>query len=249
MKRILVCMKAVPVSVDSAGDAGQIQRERASLQWNLADTSALEAALRLWQPEDRVTVLSMGPAKLERSLAELLGRGADQAVRITDRAFAGSDTRATAGVLAAAVEKLGGFDWIFCGNRTMDGETGQVPGELAAALDLPFIGNCQSVQRAGERLFLERRLETGVETLQTGSALVSLCPYTYPLRLPSILALRRVREQAVKVLTAVDLPPMPSPTRVLRAERRLPGKRNGPKIDDQQVGLDRLREMLREAKP
>lgn len=235
--------------MDTAEDSGQIQRERASLQWNIADTSALEAALRLREPEDRVTVLSMGPAKLERPLAELLGRGADEAVLVTDRAFAGSDTRATAGVLAAAVKKLGGFDWVFCGNRTLDGETGQVPGELATALDLPFIGNCQSVRREGEQLFLERRLETGVETLQTGNALVSLCPYTYPLRLPSILALRRIREKTVRILTAADLPTLPSPTRVLRAERRLPGKRNGPKIDDLQTGLEFLREMVREAKP
>ena len=104
------------------------------MQWNIADESALEAAFRLADRDGSVTVLTMGPPKLEGPLLELLARGANRAVLITDRLMAGADTRATARALASAAEKLGPFDAVFCGCKAIDGETGQVPGELAAAL-------------------------------------------------------------------------------------------------------------------
>ena len=135
MKHILVCVKAVPVSSSVEVDGQhRLKRDGASLQWNIADESALEAAFRLADKDGSVTVLTMGPPKLEDPLLELLARGANRAVLITDRLMAGADTRATARALASAAEKLGPFDAVFCGCKAIDGETGQVPGELAAAL-------------------------------------------------------------------------------------------------------------------
>ena len=97
MKHILVCVKAVPVSSSVEVDGQhRLKRDGASLQWNIADESALEAAFRLADRDGSVTVLTMGPPKLEGShLLELLARGADRAVLVTDRLMAGADTRAT----------------------------------------------------------------------------------------------------------------------------------------------------------
>ena len=84
MEHILVCVKAVPVSTSVAVDGQlRLKREGTALQWNIADESALEAALRLTDGNGRVTVLTMGPAKLAESLSELLARGASRAVLIT----------------------------------------------------------------------------------------------------------------------------------------------------------------------
>ena len=94
------------------------------MQWNIADESALEAAFRLAGKDGSVTVLTMGPPKLEDPLLELLARGANRAVLITDRLMAGADTRATARALASAAEKLGQVDAVFCGCKAIDGETG-----------------------------------------------------------------------------------------------------------------------------
>ena len=97
MKHILVCVKAVPVSSSVEVDGQhRLKRDGASLQWNIADESALEAAFRLADRDGSVTVLTMGPPKLEGPLLELLARGANRAVLITDRLMAGADTRATA---------------------------------------------------------------------------------------------------------------------------------------------------------
>lgn len=154
MYRILVCVKAVPSAGDVQLDAEyRLRRDTAPLQWNIADAAALETALRLAQElpacggdaAGEVTVLCMGPEKLQTALRELLDRGAHQAVLLCGRALSGSDTRATAAALAAAVRLLGPFDLILCGRRAIDGETGQVPGELAAALGLPCVTQAERI--------------------------------------------------------------------------------------------------------
>lgn len=258
MKHILVCVKAVPVSSSVEVDGQhRLKRDGASLQWNIADESALEAAFRLADKDGSVTVLTMGPPKLEGPLTELLARGANRAVLITDRLMAGADTRATARVLAAAAEKLGPFDAIFCGCKAIDGETGQVPGELAAALKLPCVSNAEKIEMAGDILTATRRLEDGIQNLEiTGSAVVSFSSYSYPLRLAGILGMRRARKIPVEVLSAADLSLSPescglkgSLTKVVAMESRFPGLRRGPKETDPEAGVRSLCGILREVRP
>lgn len=228
---ILVCMKTVPATAEVQIDGQfRLKRDGVKLQWNIADEAALEAALELGS----VTVLTMGPGKLEEPLRELLARGADRAVLLTDPQMAGADTLATARALAAAVKKLGDFDLILCGRRAIDGETGQVPAMLAALLDMPCIS---SVERIDEELHLFRRLETGTQTLQTTlPAVVSICEYTYTLRLPGILGMRRAKSKTVEKLNAADIGLSPescglkgSATKVVAMDAKFPGLRKGPK--------------------
>lgn len=258
MKHILVCVKAVPVSASVEVDGQhRLKRDGASLQWNIADESALEAAFRLADKDGSVTVLTMGPPKLEGPLTELLARGANRAVLITDRLMAGADTRATAGALASAAKRLGPFDAVFCGCKAIDGETGQVPGELAAALGLPCVSNAEKTEEAGDKLLVARRLEDGVQSLEiSGPAVVSFSSYAYPLRLAGILGMRRARNTPVEVLTAADLGLPPencglkgSLTKVTAMESRFPGLRRGPKETDPDAGARVLRRLLEEVRP
>jgi electron transfer flavoprotein alpha/beta subunit len=71
-------------------------------------------------------------------LREAIAWGATDGVLVTDVAFAGSDTLATARALAAAVRHCGPFDLVLVGRNSVDADTGQVGPELAALLDLPF---------------------------------------------------------------------------------------------------------------
>lgn len=258
MKRILVCVKAVLVSSSVEVDGQhQLKRDGASLQWNIADESALEAAFRLVDKDGSVTVLTMGPPKLEGPLTELMARGASRAVLITDGIMAGADTRATARVLAAAAKKLGFFDAIFCGCKAIDGETGQVPGELAAALNLPCVSNAEKAEQLGDILTVARRLENGVQNLEASSPLVvSFSSYSYPLRLAGILGMRRARKMPVEILTAADLGLSPescglkgSLTKVVAMESRFPGLRRGPKVTDLDAGVNTVCTILREVRP
>ena len=257
MKHILVCIKAVPTAASVQVDGQyRLKRDGVNLQWNIADESALEAAFRLKDKDGTVTVLTMGPPKLEAPLKDLLARGADRGILVTDRLLAGADTRATAAALKAAAEKQGPVDLILCGRRAIDGETGQVPGELAAALGIPCVSNVERIDREGDSLILSRRLEDGIQLLHARiPALVSLCEYSYPLRLAGILGMRRAKTMQVTLWSAADLGMEPeacglkgSLTKVITMESRFPGLRKGPKETRAEQGTAALREMLREVR-
>lgn len=253
--RILVCMKAVPASSQVEVDGQfRLKRDGAVLQWNIADESALEAALRLCGPEGQVCVLTMGPPRLDELLRELLARGAHRAVLVTDPAMAGADTYATAAALSAAVRQLGPFDLILCGRRAIDGETGQVPGMLAAELGLPCITNVDHLTALPDGLEVHRRLEDGsVRLLMPLPGVVSVCEYAYPLRLPSLMARRRARDIPVEMLDArmLGLDPAQcglagSLTRVEAMSARFPGLRSCTREQDIQAGAAHLIELCRE---
>ncbi|MYR83685.1 electron transfer flavoprotein subunit beta [Streptomyces sp. SID685] len=83
-------------------------------------------------------VLTLGPPSAEDCLREAVACGADRGVLISDEAFAGSDTLATAQTLAAALRRLGRFDLVLCGRNSVDAETGQTPAQIAELLGLPM---------------------------------------------------------------------------------------------------------------
>ena len=253
MENILVCIKAVPAA--QSGTAEQtIQREKCSLQWNIADEAALEAALRLKSGTGNVTVLTMGPSKLAEPLRELLGRGVDHAVLLTDPCLSGADTYATTYALSAAIRALGRFDLILCGRRAIDGETGQVPPMLAAAMDMPCITNVEHIEECSGKLNLRRRLEDRAVTVSFSSPMVvSVCEYAYGLRLPGIAAMRRAREKQVRQLTAAELGLSPeecglkgSLTKVVHMDKKFPGLRNCAMEEDFAAGARKLLELCRE---
>ncbi len=105
---------------------------------NPFDLYALETALSL-PTEKEISVFTMGEqASGSALLTEACKLGANKLFLITDRAFSGSDTYVTAKILSRALTMQGPFDLILCGERAVDGETGQVPGELSAMLGIPY---------------------------------------------------------------------------------------------------------------
>ena len=125
----VVCIKQVPDTTDVKIDpkTNTLMREGVAAIVNPFDMYAIEEALRLREKHGgTVTVITMGPPQAEAALREALGYGADAAVLLSDKAFAGADTWATALTLARAIEKLGNADLIFCGKQAIDGDTAQV---------------------------------------------------------------------------------------------------------------------------
>ncbi|MHB8351312.1 MAG: FAD-binding protein [Thermoplasmata archaeon] len=117
-----------------------------SLRANPFDLRALGAALRLRQPGESVTVLSIGPEAAAPALAAALRAGADRAIRIGDDALAGSDLLITARVLARAIGRLPA-DLILVGKASTDSGTAALGPELAGLLDLPLYGPARSILR------------------------------------------------------------------------------------------------------
>ncbi len=249
--RILVCVKFVPSVTDEVPmDEHHTQiRDGVTHQLNVADGSAVELALRL-RGKGSVTVMTMGKLDLVPGLRELLARGVNEAVILTDRLFAGADTYATAKTLAKAVKALGFFDLILCGRRAIDGETGQVPAELAAFLEIPCVTNVISAEMGEFGLCCTRLVEDGTMELQVpGNTVVSLCEYSFILRKAGILGMREAREKNVQILCARELGISRdecglkgSATRVRSLERQITGLRHVKIITDTEMLAERLKE-------
>jgi electron transfer flavoprotein alpha/beta subunit len=129
---------------------------------NPADEYAIEEALRLKDrfPDSQVTAISMGPPQNESVLRRCLALGADETLLLWDEAFRGSDTLATARILAAAIRQAGP-DVVLCGSRASDGDTGQVAPQLAEALDLPAVTGVVRLAVGDGETLVHRRLERG----------------------------------------------------------------------------------------
>ena len=167
---IIVCLKQVPDSTKVRLDpvTHTLIREGVESIINPYDLYALEAALRLKDSVGgKVTLLSMGPPQAETALREALSLGADEAVLLCDRAFAGADTWATSYTLSQAVRKIGQFDLVVCGKQAIDGDTAQVGPGLAERLDIPHVAFVRKAELAGSALAVERLSDEGFEILDS----------------------------------------------------------------------------------
>lgn len=160
--RIIVCIKQVPnpdkVRFDEK--TGTLIREGVESQINPYDLNALEEALKLKDSIGaEVITLTMGPPQAEEALRQTISMGADSAILISDKKFAGSDTLATTYVLSKAIKTLGNFDIILCGKQSVDGDTAQVGPGLATRLNIPFVTYVHRITPENDYFILERTLD------------------------------------------------------------------------------------------
>lgn len=206
---IIVLIKQVPdiEKVRFDVETGRIDRSSAPGETNPFDLHALEAGLQIKERFGGfVTVISMGPRQAESSLKDALARGADRAILLTDARLAGADTIATAKALAAAIKKLGKFDLVLCGEKTVDGDTGQVGPEVAELLGIPhatYVCEIREITRdsirvvsdMGDKYLYELKLP----------ALLTVTRELNSPRLPTLKDLLRAKRMQVEIWTADHL--------------------------------------------
>jgi electron transfer flavoprotein beta subunit len=207
---IAVCLKQVPdtteVRIDPATNT--LIRQGVASIINPFDLFALEAALRIKEAAGgAVTLISMGPPQAEEALREGLGFGADEAVLLTDRAFAGADTWATSLTLAKAIDKLGPFDLVICGKQAIDGDTAQVGPGVATHLGWPFVAYVKAFQvTENGRLRVSRMMDDGHQVIDlTLPGLLTVVREVGEPRPPSLKAKMRAKKAEIKTLGAADL--------------------------------------------
>jgi len=189
--KILVCIKQVPDTAELTVDpeTGTLNRQGAESILNPLDGNALEEALRLReQYGGEVSVISMGPKQAEHSLREAVAMGADRGYLCSDKGFAGADTWATAVTLAGAIRKIGIPDIVLCGKQAIDGDTAQVPAELAVRLGivfLPYVLRIDDIQNGVLRA--ESMTDTGQIVLE--SSLPAVCSVVKDINTPRLITL------------------------------------------------------------
>jgi electron transfer flavoprotein beta subunit len=199
---IVVCLKQVPGTTEVKIDPNTNTLIRQGIEniINPFDTYALEEALRLKEKHGgKVTVITMGPPQADAALREAISLGADEAVLLSDRAFAGADTWATANTLAKVILKLGKTDLIICGRQTIDGDTGQVGPEMAEMLHVPFVAYVSKIEEIKENyLRLSRMVEDGHEVIETTlPAVITVAKEINVPRLPSLRGIMKSKSAAI----------------------------------------------------
>lgn len=151
---VAVLVKQIPkFEVMALGSDGRLQRDGVELSMNPYCQRALSKGIELAQATaGQCTVISLGPPAAADVVRWGVAAGADNGILISDPAFAGSDTLATARALAAAVERCGPFDLILVGKNAVDADTGQVGPELAELLGLPFAAAARSLELGHDRV-------------------------------------------------------------------------------------------------
>jgi len=226
--KIIVCVKQVPDTKDVRLDpeTNTLAREGVESIMNPYDQHALEAAVALKEScGGEVIVLSMGPPQAEEILRLALSCGADKAVLVSDRSFAGADTWATSYTLARAVEKIGGCDLIICGKQAIDGDTAQVGPGLAMRLGMPYATCIQKIRSADDsEIVVERMMDEGYDVLQSGyPLLLTVVKNINQPRVPSLKGKMKARKAEITTFSAADIEADPaciglagSPTQVVK---------------------------------
>ena len=174
---------------------------------NPLDRNAIEQAVELKaQFGGSIGVVTMAPPDAVEQLNEALAMGCDHAFLLSDRAFAGADTLATARCLAAAVRKIGRYDLIFCGGYSLDGSTSQVGPQLAELLGIPDLTHAVRVELDDRGLTAHCKVEDGRVIYQTDlPALVTFAQESNRPRLPTMVGVMRAAGTPIVTWNAGDL--------------------------------------------
>ena len=207
---VVVCIKQVPdaknVRIDP--ETCTLVRQGVESIVNPHDWYAVEAALRLRDEYGgKVTALTMGPPQAEEALRETLALGVDEAVLLSDRAFAGADTWATSLTLSRAIENLGPVELVICGKQAIDGDTAQVGPGLAAHLDRPYTTYARRLELLnGGQLRAERITDFGYEIVQMElPAVVTVVREIGDPRMPGLKHKMRAKKKEIPILGAAEL--------------------------------------------
>jgi len=207
---VVVCLKQVPGTTDVKIDPQTNNLIRSGIKniINPFDTYALEEGVRIKERcGGKVTVISMGPPQAEQMLRESISLGADEAILLSDSAFAGADTWSTAYTLAAAINKLGQYDIVICGRQTLDGDTGQVGPELAEMLGIPLVAYVSRIEEITDRQIQVRRMiDEGHEVIQSPlPAVITVTKEINVPRLPSLRGIARSNSAVIPVWNSQEM--------------------------------------------
>ncbi len=205
---IAVAVKVVPDDQDiTVASDRSLDSSKAHQRASEYDLNAIEAAAQLAEAEgaNLVTIsASSGKAGADQKVRkDILSRGPEELVMISDDAFEYADARTTASALAKIAGDIeGGVDLIVTGDGSADMYAGQVDVQLAAIMGIPCINAVTGMKMDGDALVVERTLDDVVEEIEVPlPAVVAVQP---DIALPRIPGMREILAAGKKPATVND---------------------------------------------
>ena len=208
LKIIVLTKQAVDITQVKFDADGKGYIEGAGGEINPFDLNALELGVHIKDKmEATVTTMSMGKPGTEAILKDTIARGANAAILLEDAAFNNSDTLATAYTLSAAIKKLGEFDLIICGEKSVDSDTGQVGPAIAEFLNIPHLSYVSNLEEISDsKMVLTTDMDGEQFTISCGfPILLTVTKNINVPRLPSMRDKLNSRKAQIPVWHANDL--------------------------------------------
>ncbi len=208
--KIVVCIKQVPDTTDVKinPETNTLVREGVESIINPFDMYAIEEGLRLKEKlNGEVIAMTMGPPQAQDALRDAIALGCDEAVLLTDRNFAGSDTWATSYTLARGIRSLKDVDLVICGKQAIDGDTAQVGPGIAQMLDYPcitYVGKVDEID--GEGIKVHRMMEGGYHVIESPlPCVLTVVKEINEPRMPSLRGKMKAKKAEITSWNAADI--------------------------------------------
>ena len=208
--KIVLCIKQVPDTSDIKWtENNTINREGVESILNPMDLYAIDTAVKIKQKflNSEISVVTMGPLQAKEVLERAIALGCDRGYLLSDKAFAGADTYATAKTLAKFIkEKISDFDLVICGQYASDGDTAQTGPSLASQLQIPPIANVNNVEIQNADIIVTRETETQIEKYKINSkVLLCISKGDFEPQRPKIDGFINAQKTDIEVLNASDI--------------------------------------------
>lgn len=208
---IFVCIKQVPdtTEVKINPETGTLIRAGVPSILNPYDHFAVVNALKIKKsnPDAVVNVISMGPPQAKAVIQMALALGCDNGYLLSDAAFAGSDTWATAYALSSAIKKIGKYDLIICGMQAIDGDTAQVGPQIASQLNIPQVTFADKVDVENKKAVIKRHIDDGYDIIESPLPVLitMVMPKDYELPFPSFVNITKALSKPFFTYSADDI--------------------------------------------
>lgn len=210
--KAVILMKQTPDTAQLSNnvDGLQLMADGGPRIVNPWDEFSLEIGITLKEDHGGdCTILTMGKPESTEAIKTGLAMGASDAILLTDPAFENSDSLATARILAAAIQKIGGCDIVVSGKSAIDGDTAQTAVQVAALLDMSYLGYVVEIKEIdidAKSITVVRALESGRETVTSSlPAVISVLKEIKEPRYPSFMGIRKAAKAKVPEWGLADL--------------------------------------------
>ena len=255
---VVVCGKVIPAStviIELDANSKRMVRKGVPHELDPMAASAVEEGLRLTEKHGgSVVLVTMGTGDVTIGIRNALAMGVASAVHILDDAVAGSDTLATAKLLAAAIKKQP-FDIVLCATESGDSYSGIVHGQIAQLLGVPPLSFAKEITVDGDKIAIKRQSESGYDVVEsTLPALVACSSGINEPRYPQLKGIMAAKKKEIKVYKAADLGLSPDQVGESGAREKVltigrPAKRQaGKAVVDEGEGGKQIADFLAEIK-
>jgi electron transfer flavoprotein beta subunit len=208
---IVVCVKQAPdTAATMTVQDGKASWGDAPLVLNPLDEYAVEQALLTKEEHGgKITSISLGPEDAKEALKIALAMGTDEAIILSDPAFAGADTLVASKILAAAISKVEAVDLVFFGRSSVDSDSGVLGAQVARRLGWPSLNLVSAVTKLSPDdgiIEVERMIDEGRQIVRSPlPAVVSVVKEINEPRYPSFMGIRKASRAEIPVWGASDL--------------------------------------------